>query len=124
MIRVDLPRFGRLDAWRDAARQLASNRVAPGNVAWADADSPAGLFGADPPPPPGPHPVMASKDFLDLARTVSSHSDPERWALLYAALMRLQDDRGFIANPADPLTDRLGRMASQLASQGIVRFWS
>ena len=114
MIRVDLPRFGRLDAWRDAARQLASNRVAPGNVAWADADSPAGLFEADPPPPSGPHPVMASKDFLDLARTVSSHSDPERWALLYAALMRLQDDRGFIANPADPLTDRLGRMAKSV----------
>lgn len=114
MIRVDLPRFGRFDAWRAAARQLAGNRVDGGQVTWADGDSPAELFGADPLPPPGPHPVTASRDFLDLARTVSSHSDPERWALLYGALIRLQDDRGFIANPADPLTDRLGRMAKSV----------
>ncbi|QIR86164.1 UdgX family uracil-DNA binding protein [Paracoccus sp. AK26] len=110
MIRVDLPRFGRFQAWRDAARQLASNRVSPTDVTWDD----GGLFGSDPVPPPGPQPVTASKDFLDLARTVASHSDPERWALLYTALMRLQDDRGFIANPADPLTDRLGRMAKSV----------
>lgn len=110
MIRVDLPRFGRFQAWRDAARQLASNRVSPTDVTWDD----GGLFGSDPVPPPGPQPVTASKDFLDLARSVASHSDPERWALLYTALMRLQDDRGFIANPADPLTDRLGRMAKSV----------
>ena len=110
MIRVDLPRFGRFQAWRDAARQLASNRVSPTDVTWDD----GGLFGSDPVPPPGPQPVTASKDFLDFARTVASHSDPERWALLYTALTRLQDDRGFIANPADPLTDRLGRMAKSV----------
>ncbi|WEF24409.1 UdgX family uracil-DNA binding protein [Paracoccus sp. S3-43] len=110
MIRVDLPRFGRFQAWRDAARQLAGNRVAPDQVAWGD----AGLFGTGPVPPPGPHPVTASKEFLALARTVASHSDPERWALLYAALIRLQQDRGFIANPADPLADRLARMAKSV----------
>ncbi|GGF61625.1 uracil-DNA glycosylase [Paracoccus acridae] len=110
MIRVDLPRFGRFDAWRDVARQLASNRVTPGDVAWGD----GGLFGGDAPPPIGPHPVIATKDFLDLARTVASHSDPERWALLYGALIRLQDDRSFIANPADPLTSRLSRMAKSV----------
>ncbi|WP_347139112.1 UdgX family uracil-DNA binding protein [Paracoccus sp. SSK6] len=114
MIRVDLPRFGRFGAWRDAARQLASNRVAPGDVTWADEGGPADLFGADPLPPPGPHPVAATKDFLDLAQTVASHSGPERWALLYTALIRLQDDRGFVTNPADPLTDRLRRMAKSV----------
>ncbi|MTE00828.1 UdgX family uracil-DNA binding protein [Paracoccus sp. YIM 132242] len=113
-MRVDLPRFGRFAAWRDAARQLATNRVDAASVTWADEDTPAGLFGADPLPPPGPHPVAATKDFLALAQTVASHSDPERWALLYAALIRLQDDRGFIANPADPLTDRLSRMAKSV----------
>ncbi|MDQ1901257.1 UdgX family uracil-DNA binding protein [Paracoccus sp. WLY502] len=114
MIRIDLPRFGRFAAWRDAARQLAGNRIAAGDVTWADDDSPAELFGADPLPPPGPHPVAATRDFLSLAQTVASHSDPERWALLYAALIRLQDDRGFIANPADPLTDRLSRMGKSV----------
>lgn len=101
-------------AWRDAARQLATNRVAPGDVIWADEDTPAELFGADPAPPAGSHPVTATRDFLALAQTVASHSDPERWALLYGALIRLQDDRGFVANPADPLTDRLGRMAKSV----------
>ena len=110
MIGVDLPHFGRFEAWRDTARQLTSSRVAPDQVIWGD----TGLFGADPVPPPGLHSVVATRDFLNLARTVASHSDPERWALLYAALIRLQDDRGFIANPADPLTDRLGRMAKSV----------
>lgn len=110
MIQVDLPRFGRFQVWRDAARQLAGHRVAPDQVAWGD----AGLFGTDPVPPSGPHPVTASNEFLALAQTVASHSDPERWALLYAALIRLQQDRGFIANPADPLTDRLARMAKSV----------
>ncbi|MCZ0961996.1 UdgX family uracil-DNA binding protein [Paracoccus benzoatiresistens] len=113
-MRADLPRFGRFQAWREAARQLASNRVAAGDVTWADEDTPAELFGAHPMPPAGPHPVTATKDFLSLAQTVASHSDPERWALLYAALMRLQEDRGFVANPADPLTDRLSRMAKSV----------
>nr|WP_272874547.1 UdgX family uracil-DNA binding protein [Paracoccus shandongensis] len=109
-----MPRFRRFDAWRDAARQLATNRVDAASVTWADEDTPAGLFGADPLPPLGPHPVAATRDFLSLAQTVASHSDPERWALLYAALLRLQDDRVFITNPADPLTDRLGRMAKSV----------
>ncbi|WP_295047884.1 UdgX family uracil-DNA binding protein [uncultured Paracoccus sp.] len=114
MIRVDLPRFGRFQVWRDAARQLASARVDPAGVVWAQTGSPAQLFGADPPPPPGPHPVVATTEFLTLARTVASHSDPERWALLYAALLRLQADRGFVANPADAMTDRLSRMAKSV----------
>ncbi|MFC3167400.1 UdgX family uracil-DNA binding protein [Paracoccus fontiphilus] len=114
MIRIDLPRFGGFGAWRDAARQLATGRIDPAQVTWADDGTPPELFGADPVPPPGPHPVAATKDFLSLAQTVASHSDPERWALLYTALIRLQDNRGFITNPADPLTDRLSRMAKSV----------
>ncbi|MBM3603357.1 MAG: UdgX family uracil-DNA binding protein [Alphaproteobacteria bacterium] len=110
MIRVDLPRFGRFDAWRAAARDLASARVAPEAVSWTDPDASADLFGSEPPPPPGHHPVTATQDFLTLARTVSSHSDPERWSLLYAALMRAQEDRGWLENPADPMLVRLNRM--------------
>ena len=56
-------------------------------VTWADPDTPPDLFGADPAPPPGDHPVTATQEFLQLARQVASHSDPERWSLLYAALM-------------------------------------
>lgn len=114
MIRIDLPRFGRFEAWRAAARDLASARVPAAQVTWADADSPADLFGADPAPGPGPHPVSATRDFLDLSRMVASHSDPERWVLLYAALLRLQDQRGFVGNPADAMADRMRRMAKSV----------
>lgn len=114
MIRVPLTRFGRFDAWRAAARQLASSRTAPEVVAWQTDDSAPDLFGAEPMPAAGDAPVTATKDFLDLARQVASHSDPERFALLYTALIRLQDQRGFLANPADPLTDRLSKMAKSV----------
>lgn len=114
MIRVPLPRFGRFDAWRAAARDLASARVPPEGVSWADPDTPPDLFGADPTPPPGPHTVIATQDFLQLARQVASHSDPERWSLLYAALMRAQTDRRFLSNPADSMLDRLTRMAKSV----------
>ncbi|WP_439332087.1 UdgX family uracil-DNA binding protein [Paracoccus salsus] len=110
-MRVELPRFGRFASWRQAARQLASARVDPGRVAWRHPDSDPDLFGAAPLPPVGPHPVVATRDFLQLAAQVASHSDPERWALLYQALIRVQDDRRFLGNPADPLRDRLSRMA-------------
>ena len=114
MIRVTLPRFGRFDAWRQAARDLASARIPMEDVTWVDPDTPPDLFGADPAPPPGDHPVIATQEFLQLARQVASHSDPERWSLLYGALMRAQDDRRFLSNPADPMMDRLSRMAKSV----------
>ncbi|WP_371930785.1 UdgX family uracil-DNA binding protein [Paracoccus spongiarum] len=113
-MRVDLPRFGRFEAWRQAARQLASAGFAPHEVTWADPDTPADLFGAAALPPAGPRDVTASTAFLSLARTVASHSDPERWALLYGALVRAQTDRRFLSNPADPLMDRLQRLAKSV----------
>lgn len=114
MIRVTLPRFARFEAWRMAARDLASARIPAPEVTWADPDTPPDLFGAAAPPPPGPHKVTATQDFLQLARQVASHSDPERWALLYAALARAQTDRRFLSNPADPMLDRLSRMAKSV----------
>ncbi|MGR3199406.1 MAG: UdgX family uracil-DNA binding protein [Paracoccus sp. (in: a-proteobacteria)] len=114
MIRVTLPRFGRFDAWRDAARDLARSRVSPESVTWADPDSPADLFESEAAPPLGDHPVTATNDFLQLARQVASHSDAERWSLLYGALMRAQTDRAFLSNPADPMLDRLSRMAKSV----------
>lgn len=111
MIRVELPRFDRFEVWRDAARRLASAGTVPETIHWTDAGSAQDLFGASPLPPAGPHPVAATRGFLDLARVAASHSDPERWALLYMALLRLQQQRGFLDNPADPLVLRLRRLA-------------
>lgn len=114
MIRVDLPRFGRFEVWRRSARHLMRAGIAPDQIVWCDPDSPPDLFGADPPPPTGDRPVRASTAFLDMARQIVHHSDPERFALLYAALLRFQAVPGFLANPADPMRDRLGRMVKSV----------
>ncbi|AGT11019.1 UdgX family uracil-DNA binding protein [Paracoccus aminophilus] len=111
MIRVDLPRFDRFEAWRAAARHLASAEIAPEQILWATEATPPDLFGAAPWPEPGARAVQATPAFLTLARTVSSHSDPEAWGLLYLALMRGQSERGLWANPGDPLMIRLQALA-------------
>ena len=99
---VVLPDTGWREAWRDAARRLAAADVPPAAVAWQTG---AGLFPSGPLPPPGT--VAVPRAFVDLADTVLCHRDPERFALLYAALWRLRGERGLLENPADPLVARL-----------------
>ncbi len=47
------------------------------------------------------------KAFLDIARRVVCHADPERFALLYAALTALRDRPKLFDDAADPLVRRL-----------------
>jgi len=49
--------------------------------------------------------------FVDLARDVVCHSDPQRFSLLYAMLLRLKADRHALADQADPLLRRLQELA-------------
>ncbi|PXA89008.1 uracil-DNA glycosylase [Nostoc sp. 3335mG] len=99
------------DGWRDAARSLAAQRVAPSEVVWQVGDLPTDLFGdeaivdGNAPAPRVPRP------FIDLARTVAMHADPERFALLYAMLIRLIAEPRLIDDKADPATRRLEEMA-------------
>ena len=107
MIRVDLPHFDRFEAWRDAARRLASAGITADQVIWAAPEDPPDMFGGAPLPPPGARALHATRAFLTLARSASFHADPERWALLYGALLRLQDSRDLLDDPSDPLVLRL-----------------
>lgn len=99
------------DGWRDAARSLAAQRVAPSDVVWQVGDLPTDLFGdeaivdSNAPAPRVPRP------FIDLARTVAMHADPERFALLYAMLTRLIAEPRLIDDKADPALRRLEEMA-------------
>lgn len=114
MIRVDLAKFDRFEAWRNAARQLASSGTRGEDILWADESTPSQLFGADPMPPAGKLEVRVSKEFLALAQTVGFHSDPERWTLLYEALVRFRHDLRFWSNPADPLMVRLNTLSKSV----------
>jgi DNA polymerase len=100
------------EGWRTAARALASSGVPAGQVTWQVAGASADLFGAGAATPiPAASPFPVPKAFLALAETAILHSDPERFALLYALLLRLRETPGAIADEADPLVRRLEGMA-------------
>jgi DNA polymerase len=100
-----------LDGWRDSARTLAGAGVPAAEISWQVGDSGGDLF-ATPAPLPSPSAAFSvPRAFLTLAETAILHSDPERFALLYALLMRLRERPGLLADSADPLVQRLERMA-------------
>jgi probable DNA metabolism protein len=100
-----------LDGWRDAARTLASAQVPAANVSWRIGSSAGDLFAAPAPLPSSGAPFSVPRAFLTLAETAVLHSDPERFALLYALLLRLRERPGLLSDSADPLVQRLERMA-------------
>lgn len=106
---VTLPARDAFDAWRAAARLAISHRIAPAEIDWSGA---GGLFAASAlPPDQGPHQVVVGQAFLQLAGSVIWHSDPERFALLYQALWRLDRGDGSPLSQADPLGLRLHLLA-------------
>lgn len=92
------------DDWRPAARALLGAGVPPAGVLWVDAAArqPGLLPDAPLPPAAGPPPTVP-RGFVELARRVACHRDPERWSLLYRALWRLtHDDPRLLERAADP----------------------
>ena len=104
------------EGWRDAARRLASAGVAPGEVSWRVGAEPGDLFGsagAEAMPEAGPA-FSVPRAFLTLAETVICHSEPERFALLYALLCRIKANPKALEDGADPSVQRLERMAKEV----------
>ncbi|WP_242120583.1 UdgX family uracil-DNA binding protein [Sphingomonas lacusdianchii] len=99
------------DGWRDAARSLAAQRVAPSEVVWQIGDLPTDLFGDEAIVDSNAPAPRVPRAFIDLARTVAMHADPERFALLYAMLTRLIAEPRLIDDKADPALRRLEEMA-------------
>ena len=84
--------------WRGKARELLRGGVAPEDVSWSDPSTVAGLFTDATLPLAIDRPVgSVPPAFIELAQTAINNSDPERFALLYRVLWRLQADRGLIA---------------------------
>ena len=100
------------DAWRDAARALVLTKLSPENVIWQEQSR--DLFGTDMPIPPATGTLSVPKSFIDLARSAICHRDPERFALLYTLLWRLQQHRELIHDHADPLVRRIEELAKSV----------
>ena len=113
--RVMLASEDDFDGWRDAARGLAEAGVPPEAIAWQVKGGEADLF-AGPgtaAPPPGPS-FAVPRTFVDLAKAAICHVDPERFALLYALLLKLRSNKKALEDRADPLVDRLEKLAKEV----------
>ncbi|TPG41142.1 DUF4130 domain-containing protein [Sphingomonas koreensis] len=104
------------DGWREAVRPLALNRVPPEAIVWQVGDAPGDLFAGQ----SASHQVSPSarlsvpRVFLDLAKNAILNRDPERFALLYTLLLRLQDTPKLLEDRADPLVRRLDALAKDV----------
>lgn len=108
-----------LDEWRAAARVLLLAGTPPGEVSWAEPALPEDLFG-DPEPPPvvtGRKVGVVPKQFLALAAAAICHSDPDRFALLYCLLWRLQKERTPLLNRDDTDVGRLYRRVTDVTAE-------
>jgi DNA polymerase len=99
------------EGWRDAARALAAAQVPADDVVWQVGDAPADLFGDEAVLGGSDAALRVPRRFVELAREVVLHSDPERFALLYTLLTRIAADPHVVDDSADPLLQRLERMA-------------
>jgi DNA polymerase len=101
------------DGWRMAARALALNGVTPLEVSWTvrdrahDLPSQAAL-----PLPDTPGRFSVPAKFVELARNVILHRDPQRFALLYRLLWRVRHHHDLLDDTADPDVAQTLAMAS------------
>lgn len=108
---VRLPLDAGIEPWRAAARRLLAAGIPPQQVLFVAEGQEADLFGAAPlPAPEGPVGAIP-RAFAELAEHAAQHRDPERFALLYRVLWRLQRERALLADASDRDVARLERLA-------------
>lgn len=86
------------DGWRQAAKALRADGIAPAEVSWSVG---ADLLG-EPPPAASATPVAVPRSFVELADRVTLHRSPKRFDLLYRLFWRLQAEPGLMQAHADP----------------------
>ncbi|WP_225206832.1 UdgX family uracil-DNA binding protein [Novosphingobium huizhouense] len=107
------------EGWRDQARRLVQCDVPPDRVVWdAPGSAATDLFAQGdrrlPVPAAGAAQPRASRQFLQLAQSVTLHSDPERFSLLYRLLWRLQAQPRLMEDAADADVGQADRLARQV----------
>jgi probable DNA metabolism protein len=104
-----------LEDFRTQARRLWAAQVSPEQVFWYEETPPLMAI-----PLPGLATISNAslhvpRSFIDLARSVSCHQSPQRFALLYQALWELKTTTPhLLKNPAHPLTRQLMVMRQQV----------
>ncbi len=115
---VTLPEADDFEFWRDQARALVQCDVPPDRVAWVEPGGAGDLFAGGrrrlPAPRSDARPVRASRAFVQLAKSALCHSDPDRFALLYRLLWRLQSNPRLIEDGADSDVRRIEELAKSV----------
>jgi probable DNA metabolism protein len=114
MLRVELPRIGTYEAWRDHARAFLADETPPEQILWHRGAQEADLFADTIPTPKSAPQTTVPKDFVSLARLAVYHSDPERFARLYALLWALSTDKSLTDDRGDPRVAHLNRLAKEV----------
>ena len=100
------------EGWRKAARDFAMADVPGDQIDWQVEGEPGSLLSSDAPPPrASAEGFSVPRAFLDLAQTALLHSDPERFALLYALLVKVRQAPRLMEDRADPLLRRVESLA-------------
>ncbi len=102
--------------WRKIARSLLAAKRPPQDLIWQPLDQDS-LFG-DPKPiyEKQDKQLRVPKDFIELARTVSTHRSDEQWAYLYTALWRItQGERHLLELSSDRITHQLKAFRKQIS---------
>ncbi|SPJ24880.1 UdgX family uracil-DNA binding protein [Palleronia abyssalis] len=106
---VAVPELGTFAAWRDAARGCLAVAVPPEDILWQYGDAAGDLFAEAPVAPPTGT-VTVPRAFVELAQNVVWHSDPERFARLYALLWQAKDRPGLMSDRGDAGLAKLREM--------------
>ena len=112
------------ESWRAAARRLLAEGVEPRDVVWRQPaepsetptlfDEPAVVEEPRAEQPSLPSELVVPRAFIELARAVAPHRDPERWGLLYSVLFRLaRGDKDLMLRRGEPDLQRLRKLAEE-----------
>lgn len=115
MIAVDLAPTAGFSEWREKARALVAANAAPESVIWRGENA-LELFGGDQAETAkAGFTLSVPRAFVEIAENAALHSDPERFALLYRLLWRLQRERQLMDDAADPDVLRARALAKAVA---------
>ena len=98
------------DGWRAAVRGLVQAAIVPADVTWQIEGECGDLLAGAAAPGPTSAAFKVPKAFIDLARRVICHADPERFALLHDLLARMRTEPELFNDAADALVHRITRM--------------
>ena len=122
------------DAWRDTARRLLGEGVHPERIIWTPPGEQTLFVGATHASPDRSRPAVSGdacvaptntsvidaparvpKQFIDLAKLVICHREPQKWPLLYRALWRLaHGEPDLLRNAVDDDVHALDAMAKSV----------